>query len=145
MKPIVTWVLIANAREARVVANHGPDKGFQTVEGACWTANPPIEHADAPTFSHSSVGPGQRRVERSSPEAKAEADFAALLCDAMQTHLRRGEFDRLILAAAPHMLGELRGHLSKELEGLIIAEVPKDLHNAALDRLPGMLKDHIAA
>ena len=145
MKSIKTWVLLANSQVARIVVNEGPGKGFQVVEGAQWVADPAIEHADAATMSYSRVGEGQRRVERSSPKVKAEADFASQLGAHLAQELHKGSYERLLIVAAPHMLGELRHHLSKEVSGITIAQIPKDLVVSDLKALPSLLGNHIAA
>jgi len=145
MKPIITWVLIANARSAKIVVNEGTGKGFYAEDTAKWEAAPLVDYADVPTMTHSRVGQGQRRVEQASPKAKAEADFAAKLCDRLAAFQGQSRFDRLILAATPHMLGEIRQRLPRDLTALVIAAVPKDLMSADMAELPRLLKDHIAA
>ena len=43
--------------------------------------------------------------------------------------MQAGRFDRLIIAAAPTALGDIRPALSNGVKETIIAELPKDLTN----------------
>ena len=54
----------------------------------------------------------------------------------MRQRFEEGGFDRLIIAADPTALGNLRGALDAELDKAIVAEVPKDLTNVPLPDLP---------
>ena len=62
MKKTVTWILIADGTQARVVEHAGPGKGLTTVKGLDWSI-PPLQpqdiNADRPGRSHSSVGHGR--------------------------------------------------------------------------------------
>ena len=40
MKKTVTWVLIADGAQARVLENTGPGKGLKQVEGLDWSIEP---------------------------------------------------------------------------------------------------------
>ena len=46
-----------------------------------------------------------------------------------------GEFDRLVIAAAPAALGDIRPALSDEVKETILAEMPKDLTNIPIPKL----------
>jgi protein required for attachment to host cells len=48
---------------------------------------------------------------------------------------QQGRFDRLIIAAAPTALGDIRPSLSDAVKQTIIAELPKDLTNVPKPQL----------
>jgi protein required for attachment to host cells len=145
MKPVVTWVLLANAEIAYVVVNSGPGKGFVKPNGKTWRAMPPVGYADDAGLGHSIAGPSQAAKTRRDPNALAEARFASEVAQRLADFYRRAAFDRLILVAAPHMLGELRSALKGAVKDSLLVEIDKDLTKANLQDLPDLLADVIAA
>jgi len=47
----------------------------------------------------------------------------------------QGKFDRLVIAAAPAALGDIRPALSDQVKETILAEMPKDLTNIPVPKL----------
>ena len=58
---------------------------------------------------------------------KDESSFAHEIAVWLDAEAGKGSFDRLVLAAAPHMLGELRKTIKRAVYTRIIAEIHKDL------------------
>ena len=52
-------------------------------------------------------------------------------------HKRR--FNRLIIAAAPEVLGNLRPQLHKEVQACLVAEIGKDFTNHPLDEVERLI------
>lgn len=131
MKPTITWVLIADGARARVLEHKGPGKGLREVRGLEFSD----EHlrsgdimADRPGRSFSSSGHDRSAMEpKTDPIDKREADFVAKLAEVLDKKLSEGAFDRLILTAAPHALGDLRKVLTPQLQAKVAAELAKDL------------------
>lgn len=144
MKPLVTWVVLANATSAHVVASHGIGKGLQSIADMKMTAEPPVEYADRAGIGHSIGGPGVAAVDQGDPKAQAETAFARLICGKLEPALQKKSFDRLVLVAGPHMLGELRKRLGKTLQSVVLAEIPKDLTALPISDLPDHLSDVLA-
>ena len=145
MKPTVTWVVLANAGVARVVVNEGPGKGFTELDGMTLESEPPIEYSDEPGMGHSRFGHGKSAVAQADPKRQAEASFAAELIKRLEDGLHKSAFDRLILVAAPHMLGTLRAILKAPLKEKVLAEVAKDLTHIPVRELSDHLDGVIAA
>ena len=145
MKPIVTLAVLANARTARIVENHGPGKGFTTSAGHTLQAPPAVENADRAGIHPISGAHGAATFEASDPKQAAEAGFARLIAKDLERRHTAGAFDRLILTAAPHMLGQLRAALPDSLKGKVIGEADKDLSQVTLEELASHLRDVIAA
>jgi len=140
MKPTVTWIVVADGARARAFENRGPGKGLVPVGG--FNFNEPhlrdrdIE-ADKPGRAFSSVGHGRSAIEpETDPSDYREAAFAKKLADQLRDRFENGAFDRLILAADPTALGNLRDALTAELDKTIMAELPKDLTRVPLGDLP---------
>ncbi len=148
MKGKVTWVLVADGGQAKVFENLGPGKGLRPVAGLSFED----EHlqareiaSDRPGRSFSSVGHGRSAMEPASdPVAMRERRFVERLADLLADRLAAGAFDRLIIAAAPTALGDLRPALGKPLRDVILLELPKDLTKLTTRDLEANLSAHLA-
>lgn len=145
MKPIVTWAVLANAEVALVVKNNGPGKGFVGISGKLWHADPPVPYSDTAGIGHSSNGHATPAKTRRDPADLAEAKFANFIATQLIQSYRDGSFNRLILVAAPRMLGLLRVALPDTIKNTILGEVDKDLTKIAPKHLSKHLADIIAA
>jgi protein required for attachment to host cells len=148
MKKTVTWILIADGTQARVVENTGPGKGLATVKGLDWSI-PPLQtqdiNSDRPGRSFSSVGPGRSAMEPKTDAAQhREAEFVRTVAQAIDTKAREGAYDRLIIAAAPIALGNLRKVMSDHVRKTILAELDKDLTKVPTPQLDKHLDGIIA-
>ncbi|WP_372991414.1 host attachment protein [Sulfitobacter sp.] len=144
MKATKTMIVIANSGTARFLINAGPGKGLTPTGGKTLQADPPTMYADRAGEVHSRVGPGMSAVEQTDPKMLAQADFAKEVSDFLETSFEKGNFERLIVAAGPHMLGVIRDALSEKVSKVVIAEVDKDLTHLPLEDLPEHL-DHVLA
>jgi protein required for attachment to host cells len=140
MKPTVTWIVIADGDQAKVFEHDGPGKGLKAVkelqfEQAHLKAGEIM--ADKPGRSISSAGPGSRSAMEysSDPVQVRERKFVERLADVLEEKRGEGRFDRLVIAAAPAALGNLRPALSEGVKGTILAEMPKDLTNVPMPKL----------
>lgn len=149
MKKTVTWVLIANGAQARVLENTGPGKGLQQVDGLDFAIDPLQAQdimADKPGRSHSSVGSGRSAMEpRTNPVDHREAEFVRSLADMLNRKQQSGAFDRLVIAASPTALGDIRQAMSPGVKKAIVAELSKDLTNLPTTKLGDHFDGIIAA
>ncbi len=133
MKPIVTWVVLANARSVKVLSHRGPGHGLSLIDGQKMTA----PEAEAPNekagVGHSIAGPGKAAVEETDPQEKADARFAKDVMVSIRRALYDKQFDRLILIAGPHMLGLLRAELDTSVQAVLLGEIPKDLSSQPVE------------
>lgn len=139
MKKTVTWILIANGAQARVVEHLGPGKGLRAVAGLDF-AQPALQAqeivTDKPGRGFSSSGPARSAMEpRTDPVDHREAEFAKSAAERMARHHASGDFDRLVIAAAPIALGNIRKAMPSQLREAVIAELDKDLTNTPIAQL----------
>jgi len=98
--------------------------------------------SDRPGRSHDSVGSARSAMEYASdPVREAERDFCQEVLWLIGSHHRRGDFDRLVVAAAPRMLGLLRDRRSRDIAAATVAEVPKDYTHLAPADLRSRLRE----
>ncbi len=141
-------VLLADGEKAFLLENSGDTAEVRlTLRSQTRQANPPArEQASDRPGRRADHGPGQR-------SAMAETDFHALaklrFADQVAEDLNRqaasGERRRLVLAAAPQVLGEMRGRLSDEARAGVVAEIPKTLTGHPLDEVARILIRDLAA
>jgi len=133
MKPVVTWVVVADGTQARVFENTGPGKGLHPVDGLRREIEPLQASeimADRPGRSLSSVGSGRSAMEYTTdPVEVREARFVREIADMLEEKRAGGAYDRLILAAAPNALGDMRKVMTPAVKQTLMAELPKDLTN----------------
>ena len=133
MKKTTTWILIADGTQARVLEHHGPGKGLTTVKGLDWSIEPLQSQdidSDRPGRGHSSGGSARSSMEpKTDPAQHREAEFIRTVAHVLDRKVQEGAFDRLVIAAAPIALGNLRKAMSDHVKKAVVAELDKDLTN----------------
>lgn len=138
-----TWILVADGEKAlflRNLTDHA-DPNFEVIRE---------KHQDNPRDSAQGTDrPGRfndgPQVQRSAVDDTdwhmlAKERFAADLADMLYGRAHRGAFDRLVIVAAPKVLGDLRQALHKEVTDRVVAEIPKDFTNHPLDEIERRVK-----
>ncbi len=140
MKPTITWIVIADGNQAKVFEHEGPGKGLKPLKELAF-AQEPLKAgeimADKPGRAGSGTAPGSKSAMeyRSDPVAVRERRFVEDLAAVLHEKKSEGRFDRLVIAAAPAALGDIRPALTDEVKSTILAEMPKDLTNVPMPQL----------
>ena len=140
MKPVITWIVIADGAQAKIFTHRGPGTGLTALPDLEMSQEPLRARdimADKPGRSISSAGPGSRAAMEyhTDPVEVRERRFVAELAEMLERKYAEGAFERLIIAAAPNALGDLRPALSERLRAATVAELPKDLINVPTPKL----------
>lgn len=135
MKPITTWIVLANARHVSVVSHPGLGKGLHVLKGVQWHSNPVGLPRDEAGIGHSIGGPGIAALEQTDHQELADAQFAKTVCDDLQKAKSKAAFDRLVVVAGPHMMGLIRKALSPDLKQAVHAEIAKDLSGQPMQKI----------
>ena len=143
MKPVRTWILIADAARARVLSSTGRTAKLAPVEGLSFDAEHGSTHeimSDRQGRTQESHGHQRHAIEpRVDPHRALKSAFAARLGDMLDKQRQAGAFEYLVLVAPPVMLGEIRSALSDQVRPLVKAEIAKDL-----TRLPNQsIREHL--
>ena len=147
MKPIKTWILVADGARARVLENDGPGHGLSAVEGFVFHFDHAATHdivTDRAGRSFSSNGDGRSAMEtHSDPHRELKKKFAHTLADSLDHALEQKAFKRLVIVAAPVALGDLRAAISDRVRATLIGELAQDLtkipNGKVADHLKGLL------
>ena len=140
MKPTKTWIVVADGDQAKIFEHDGPGRGLHAVKDAM------LEQAhlkagdimaDRPGRASNPAGPGSRASVgyRTDPVEVRERRFVEQLAQMLDDKHNEGAFERLVIAAAPAALGDLRPALSERVKAAVIAELPKDLTNIPTAKL----------
>lgn len=144
MKSQTTWILIADASLAHVMASTGKESDLTKVEDfqLDGTTLPGRDlAADRPGRSFDRAGEGRHGMEpRTNPREVEQERFAREIVGALDKADRRQLFDRLILVAPPTFMGLLRRILPPSLVSRVSGELTKDLTKVAIHDLPDHLK-----
>jgi len=139
MKPTVTWILLLDGAQAKVFSHEGPGTGLTPVRDLMLEEEPLKAReimADKPGRSFSSGSDGRSAMEYSSdPVDVREARFVKSVAEVLDGKRQQSAFGKLVIAAAPAALGDLRAVLSDQVKAAVIAEMPKDLTNLPTDQL----------
>ena len=84
-------------------------------------------------------GRGGASVHEGDYQQLDENRYAADAADQLRMRALAGDFEALVIIAPPKTLGELRKHLHKEVESLIVMELPKEMTNRPLPDIAAML------
>ena len=144
MKPIRTWIVIADGVRCRVVTNDGPGRGIEPRPDLDFRSEQRRLRdimSDRPGRATGVVGKGRHAVAYSSdPVREDERTFARSLVDLLEAESAANAFDRLVLIAPPQTMGDLRSMLPKRLQDLVSKEITKDLTKLPIQRLEEHLR-----
>jgi protein required for attachment to host cells len=144
MKSIVTWVVLANTRNASVLVNLGPGKGISPLQGCYWNAEVSPEFRDKAGIGHSIAGPSTAAVDDGDLQLESDRRFAKQVTQDLEQAFASKKFDRLIIISGPRMLGLLRASLSNQLRAGLNGEIAKDLSALPLNVIEKHLGEVIA-
>ena len=140
-----TWILIADAQNARALASIGPASTLEPVPGMGRTNALPKTSdimSDRQGRSFESSGGTRHPMEsRTDPREQLKVRFAEDLVQALDAQHAAGAFDRLVMVAPPQFLGELRAALTPRLKAALHGDVDKDLTKVPDKEIRGHLGD----
>lgn len=123
----ITWFCVADAGTARIKQLHGARSPLDTVE----TLNhEPYEHGRyaAPGKSQESATTARHSfVDAEGPVRREKREFAHIVAEHLNDAAKRGAYHRLVIAAPPKFLGDIRAALNAQAEALVAGEIAKDL------------------
>ncbi|MCG5539653.1 MULTISPECIES: host attachment protein [unclassified Halorhodospira] len=139
------WVVAADAAQARVFASD--QRSGQSLQEVETWVNPELRvpaHelvTDRPGRISESAGGGRHAMDPPTDIKEVESDrFARELVRWLEQAHQQKRFEHLVVAAAPHFLGQVRHHLDGGLKAAISHEVDKDICH--LER-PEQIRKHL--
>lgn len=138
-----TWVLIADSEKALFLRNtlDAQDPNLEVIRK---------DEQDNPSdIAQSANRPGRKpdtgvnqmsAMDDTDWHELAKERFASDLADQLYKYAHSGAFERIVLVAAPNVLGALRKEMHKEVRARVVAELDKDLTNHPLGKVEELLK-----
>lgn len=139
----VMWILVANQAEAQIYSSDRPPGNLQLVGGLAnkeGAAHSRDLISDAPGRGFDSIGSGRHAMEpNTGVKEEQRRRFVKEMVERLQTAYLKGVFDKLVLLAAPAVLGVIRKTLTADLEKIVIKEIPKDVIGQGVEKIQSQL------
>lgn len=142
-----TWIVVADGTKALFLVNEGDEHAAhfrvmrkeeqENPQAQDWAANRPGRFNDGPNVHRSAV-------EDTDWHELEQERFAGELADILYKRAHQGRFEKLVIAAAPQALGQIRKELHQEVVSRVIAEIDKDLTNHPIGEIEDLIAREIA-
>lgn len=144
----VTWVVAADGERALFFHNDGMDRHLEPIPELIERHYIPDTHdIVSDRAGRRAGGPGSggsgATMPQNDPHEFAEKRFIEHLAKELNEAATGKRFDRLIIAAPPRALGNLRKALSKQATELIAGEYDKDFTKSTAPDLAEHVKAHL--
>jgi len=143
MKPLKTWIVLADASKLRIVANDGPNKGLYPIAVDATLVKGALPLSDEPGLTKAPAGPNRGNIADPDLKSQSEDLFARSIVRFVDEAGKQNAFNRLIIAAPPEMLGCIRKHVSPDLKALLRTDLAKDLTSVPMAKLHKHLEDFL--
>ena len=131
IKKATTWILVCDGARGKVLVNEGKGTGLTEIEHAEHEESREMTRelgADRPGRSYDSVGGGRHSMVNPADWHQFEkTQFAKEMAAIVNAAALENQFDRLIVAAPPKVLGDLRKAFNAQVGQKIGGEIGKDL------------------
>ncbi|MEW6677186.1 MAG: host attachment protein [Pseudomonadota bacterium] len=137
----VTWIMVANASQAKLFANKGPNKGLEFVKEFLH----PQSRAKTSTLvsdrSGSNSGPGHGAfVQATDPKHHEAERFAQEVARELDEGRIKNAYDRLILVASAPFMGLVNTRLSGQVRSKVSESIDRDYTRLPVKDLAGHLQ-----
>ena len=140
-----TWVLVANASEARLFQRQKAGQGLELIKEFSHPESRAkgIELAsDGPGHFQSSGARGAFADTTTPKEYEAER-FSMELVKALEAGRVANSYQRLVLVASPHFYGLLNSHMGSQISAMVDIHLSKDYTKLAAKELYDQLSEHV--
>lgn len=139
-----SWVIVCDGAKALFLRNDG-DAGLVNLTVVEHQSQPDEATrdlgSDRPGRVHQSHGASRSAMEETDWHEQAEAEFLKGVANKVEKLVESREIEAMILIAPPKALGILRAELASLPEGIIRAEIDKDLVKLTVSEI----EKHLAA
>lgn len=140
------WVMVGDGEKALFFRNEG-DAIYPNLEiiDVLEHENPSTrdQGTDRPGRAISAVGSHKSALDETNWHKLEKHRFAKEIADVLYSAAHRGRYSKLILAAPPMTMGDLRRALHKEVSDKVVGEVSKDLTNMPPHEIERVLVNHL--
>jgi protein required for attachment to host cells len=137
-KPI-TWFCVADAGHARIKEATVLTTPLPTVTTLKHEAYEHGRFEEAGKGQESATSAHHGFQDAEGPIRREKREFAHVVADYLNDAAMRGAFQKLVLAAPPKFLGDLRAALGAKTRGMVSGEIHKDLTKESDTELVGRI------
>ncbi|MEW5787473.1 MAG: host attachment protein [Pseudomonadota bacterium] len=138
----VTWIMVANASQARLFANEGPNRGLQLVKEMLHPESREKTSNLVSDRSGAYGGPGHGAVGQPADPKHHEAErFAQEVSRELEAGRVKNSYDRLILVASAPFMGLVNNHLPGQVRSKLSESIDKDYTRLPVKELAGHLQN----
>jgi len=138
----ITWIMVANASQAKLFSNKGPNKGLELVKEL---AHPESREKAAELVSDrigNFAGSGSYAQPTSPKEHEAER-FASEIAHELEKGRVSNAYEKLIMVTSSHFMGLLNGRITQQVKSKISESINKDYTHLPIKELTGHLANHV--
>lgn len=137
----VTWVMVANASQARLFANHGPNKGLQLLKELAHPESREKTSNLVSDRSGSNAGTGHGAfVQATDPKHHEAERFAQEVSRELDDGRVKNAYDRLILVASAPFIGLVNSRMPDPVRSKVSQSIDKDYTRLSVKELSGHLE-----
>lgn len=137
----VTWVMVANASQAKLFANHGPKKGLQLVKELAHPESREKTSNLVSDRSGSNAGTGHGAfVQATDPKHHEAERFALEVSRELDDGRVKNAYDRLILVASAPFMGLVNSRMPDPVRSKVSQSIDKDYTRLSVKELTGHLE-----
>lgn len=138
----VTWIMVANASQAKLYANNGPKKGLELLK----ELEHPESREKAANLVSDRIGnfPGSGSYAQPTSPKEHEAErFALELTRELEDGRVKNAYEKLIVVASSHFMGLLNQRMPATLKNKVSDAIEKDYTRLPVKELSGHLEGHV--
>lgn len=140
----ITWIMVANASQAKLFANHGPKKGLQFIKELVHPESREKTSNLVSDRSGSNVGTGHGAfVQATDPKHHEAERFAQELSRELDDGRLNNAYDRLILVASAPFMGLVNSRLPESVRSKLSEIIDKDYTRLPIKELAGHLESYV--
>lgn len=135
----ITWLVVAESSRARIFSlenTKGPMDEILTLDNLESRAHEQELTSDLPGRTFDSGGQGRHAMGKSvEPKQHETIGFAKRIAEHLDNHRKSGDFQQIIIFAAPAFLGLLRENMNEQTNKLVVHEHNKNLVQLPVDKI----------
>ncbi|MCP5277222.1 MAG: host attachment protein [Thiobacillus sp.] len=137
----VTWIMVANASQAKLFANHGPKKGLQLLKEFMHPESREKTSNLVSDRSGANSGPGHGAfIQATDPKHHEAERFAQEVARELDDGRVKNAYDRLILVASAPFMGLVNNCLPGQVRSKVSESIDKDYTRLPVKDLAGHLE-----
>ena len=133
------WILVANQAEAQIYSSAQIPRNLllvDTLVNEAGTAHARDLGSDAPGRAFDRFGSARHSMEpHVGVKQEQRRRFVKEMVERLEKAHLKGDFDQLVLLAAPAVLGVIRKTLTADLVKAVVKEIPKDVIGQSIEKI----------